>query len=276
MKFFFAATLLLLSVFGTILDNEPLSQTEEIEQIIKQTILTPMEDLEKMMLESMPKMDDMEIEETAITRHAQMVEANKEYVLLLENREEVMLKALENEGASFEVVEARKAMFEAMKKSSEIPSVEEIVKSIKEGQEMTMKMMNDFSKMMTDMEKSLPIVMKQIEDELPIFMKQIENEVPILMKQLEDDYESMAKDLFEGFNDEDMADSMKYLFGDDDSFFGNLNELEVEDNLEIQEEKLDGAKNRLEQVNLFESQEKLDLNNNDYALLENENEDHKL
>lgn len=270
MKFLFAATLLLLSVFGKNDDDEPLSQLEKIElsqpeqneQIIKQTILTPMEDLQKMMLESMPKMDDMEIQETAITRHAQMVEANKEYVLLLENQEEVMLKALEK--APLEIVEANKAMFEAMKGSSNIPTVEEIVKSIKEEQEMTMKMMNDFSKMMTDMEKSLPIVMKQIEDELPIFMKEIEA-----------DYESMAKDLFEGFNDEDMANSMKYLFGDDDSLF---DELKVEDNLKIQAEKLVGAKNRLEkEINddklskLFEGQEELELNNNnDYALLDEE------
>jgi hypothetical protein len=269
MKFLFAATLLLLSVFGK-RDEEKLlsqpekielSQPEQIEQIIKQTILTPME-MMLVQFESMPKMDDMEIQETAITRHAQMVEANKEHLQLLENQKEIMVKPLENL-ENLEIVESVKAMFDHMiKMSSKIPTVEEIVKSIKEEQENTMKMMNDFSKIMTDMEKSLPIVMKQIEDELPIFMKEIEA-----------DYESMAKDLFEGFNDEDMADSMKYLFGDDDSFF---DELKVEDNLKIQAEKLVGAKNRLEkEINddklskLFEGQEELELNNNnDYDLLD--------
>jgi antirestriction protein len=258
MKFLFAATLLLLSVFGK-RDEEKLlsqpekielSQPEQIEQIIKQTILTPME-MMLVQFESMPKMDDMEIQETAITRHAQMVEANKEHLQLLENQKEIMVKPLENL-ENLEIVESVKAMFDHMiKMSSKIPTVEEIVKSIKEEQENTMKMMNDFSKIMTDMEKSLPIV----------------------MKQMEDDYESMAKDLFEGFNDEDMADSMKYLFGDDDSLF---DELKVEDNLKIQAEKLVGAKNRLEkEINddklskLFEGQEELELNNNnDYDLLD--------
>jgi len=251
MKFLFAATLLLLSVFGK-RDEEKLlsqpekielSQPEQIEQIIKQTILTPME-MMLVQFESMPKMDDMEIQETAITRHAQMIEANKEHLQLLENQKEIMVKPLENL-ENLEIVESVKAMFDHMiKMSSKIPTVEEIVKSIKEEQENTMKMMNDFSKIMTDMEKSLPIV----------------------MKQMEDDYESMAKDLFEGFNDEDMADSMKYLFGDDDSLF---DELKVEDNLKIQAEKLVGAKNRLEkEIN----EEELDLTN-DHVVLGNENED---
>merc|ERR1712034_118662 len=102
--------------------------------------------------------------------------------------------------------------------------------------------------------------------------KQIEDEYEIMqMQQIEDDlaYESMVKDmekLFEGFNNEDMAGSMKYLFGDGDSLF---DELKVEDNLKIQEENLLGAENRLEINEELFKQEKLDLNNKDYALLEN-------
>jgi len=288
MKFLFGATLLLLSVFGK-RDDEgdqiELSQPEQIEHLMKQTILTPM----KMMLESMPKMDDMEIEARASTRHAQMVEANKELLMSLENQKEMMMKPFENEEAPLEIVESMKAMFDHMiKMSSEIPTVEEIVKSMKEEQEETMKAKESIEKVMTNIQENLPIFMKQIEDEYEIMQ----------MQQIEDDlaYESMAKDmekLFEGFNNEDMADSMKYLFGDDDSLF---DELKVED-IKIQAEKLVGAKNRLEkEINddklskVFESQEELELNNNDYAdyvLLENdaepkivvsesENEDEKL
>merc|ERR1711925_62681 len=90
--------------------------------------------------------------------------------------------------------------------------------------------------------ESIEKVMTNIQENLPIFMKQIEDEYEIMqMIQIEDDlaYESVAKDmekLFEGFNNEDMADSMKSLF----------DELKVEDNLKIQEENLLGAENRLE------------------------------
>jgi len=261
MKFLFGATLLLLSVFGK-RDDEgdqiELSQPEQIEHLMKQTILTPM----KMMLESMPKMDDMEIEARASTRHAQMVEANKELLMSLENQKEMMMKPFENEEAPLEIVESMKAMFDHMiKMSSEIPTVEEIVKSMKEEQEETMKAKESIEKVMTNIQENLPIFMKQIEDEYEIMQ----------MQQIEDDlaYESMAKDmekLFEGFNNEDMADSMKYLFGDDDSLF---DELKVEDNLKIQEENLLGAENRLEINEELFKQEKLDLNNKDYALLEN-------
>merc|ERR1712034_67623 len=142
---------------------------------------------------------------------------------------------------------------------------------MKEEQEETMKAKESIEKVMTNIQENLPIFIKQIEDEYEIMQ----------MQQIEDDlaYESMAKDmekLFEGFNNEDMADSMKYLFGDDDSLF---DEFKVED-IKIQAEKLVGAKNRLEkEINddklseLFESQEELELNNNDYAdyvLLEND------
>merc|ERR1712034_107870 len=207
--------------------------------------------------------DDMEtIEARASTRHAQMVEANKELLMNLENQKEMMMKPLENEEAPLEIVESMKAMFDNMiKMSSEIPTVEEIVKSMKEEQEETMKAKESIEKVMTNIQENLPIFMKQIEDEYEIMQ----------MIQIEDDlaYESVAKDmekLFEGFNNEDMADSMKYLFGDDDSLF---DELKVEDNLKIQEENLLGAENRLEINEELFKQEKLDLNNKDYALLEN-------